>query len=89
VAPVSIEYTEPKMLTISKEPLNLDLELYVTRSPILKEKSSEHAEIEIYCQFFQSSTLISESLVVEVDTEFSNNLYKVTCEMPEIDSNFE
>ena len=89
VPSVSIEFSEPKLLTITKEPLNLDLELYVTRSTILKERSSEHADIEYYCQFFQSSTLLSESLVVDVDTEFSNTLFKVTCEMPEIDDRFE
>ena len=49
VPAVSIEYTEPKLLTIANEPLNLDLELFVSRSTILKEKSSEHAEIEYYC----------------------------------------
>jgi len=33
--------------------------------------------------------MLAESLVVEVDTEFSNNLFKITCEMPEIDDKFE
>ncbi len=64
VPPVSIEYTEPKLITIAKDPLNLDLELFVTRSSIMKEKSSEHADIDYYCQFFQTSTLLAESLVV-------------------------
>jgi hypothetical protein len=61
----------------------------VSRTSILKEKSSEHADIEYYCQYYQSSELMVETLVVDLDTEYSNTHYKVTCEMPLIDEKFE
>ncbi len=88
VQAVNVQYSEPKSLTIAKQESQLDLTLLVTRSGILREKSSEHADIDYYCQFYQSSVLMAESLVLEV-ADSQHSLVRVTCEMPVIDDQYQ
>lgn len=69
VPPVSIKYSDPSNIPITTDPESKSLELYVSRSPILKEVDSDHARIEFSCQFFQADHLLVESLVTEIQAD--------------------